>query len=198
MKKFISGFLIAMTLVIVLPVPVLASVGVGVGTGKIDVKDKLKAGGIYTLPAITVYNTGTQEATYTMELTLNERQPQLKPNPNWFSFSPSTFKLKPKETKVIIPTLNMPLTAQSGDYFGYLEAHPDKTVKQGTATVGVAAATKLSFTVVPYNIFLATLLRAQSLYIKAAPWSQIATFAFILAILYRVTRRHFNIKISRT
>ena len=198
MKKFFLGFaVIFFGLSLVFQNASAGTIGVGVGTGKIDVKEKLKAGGIYTLPTITVYNTGTQEATYTMELTLNERQSELKPNPSWFSFTPSTFKLKPKQTMVVTPTLTLPIDAKEGKYFGYLEAHPDKRAKQGTTAVGVAAAAKLNFEVVYSNVFTATIFKFRSLYIKYAPWTQLATFAVILTIVYRLTRKHLNIQISR-
>ena len=198
MRRLFFAWFAALFLISSLSGVALASVGVGVGTGKIDIKDKLRAGGIYTLPAITVYNTGTQEAEYSMSLTLNERQHQLKPSPSWLSFSPSKFTLKPRQTKVVVTTLKIPVNAQNGSYFGYLEAHPDSTVKQGKTTVGVAAATKLSYQVVPYNIILASILRVKSLYVEAEPWSQLFTVAFILTIIYRLLGRRFKVQISKT
>lgn len=176
-----------------------ASVGVGVGTGKIEVKEEIKSGSIYTLPPITVFNTGTEDASYTMEVTLNETQPQLKPNPNWFSFSPQEFSLSPGKSQLVTPTFHPPLVTQPGDYFGYLEAHPSETVQQGGATIGVAAATKLSFTVIPSNIFIAILYRILAIFQSYAPWSYIAVIMAVVGSVILILRRrlHFNLRITK-
>ncbi len=171
-----------------------ASIGVGVGTGRIVVREELKAGGIYTLPPITVFNTGTEEASYTMDVTLNEKQPQLKPDPAWFSFSPRQFKLKPKQSQVVVPTLRTPLKTKPGAYFGYLEAHPAETVQQGGAAVGVAAATKLSFNLGSSNIFFSVWYRLQALFREYQPWSQIVLFAILAAALLLLFNRVLDLR----
>jgi hypothetical protein len=178
--------------VAVLAVPVVASadVGVGVGTGKIEIQEKIKTGGIYTLPSITVFNTGTERSAYKMSVTFNQTQPQLKPKAEWFSFSPVSFTLEPNKSQVVIPTQHAPLRAQPGDYFAYLEARPDETVQQGTATIGVAAATKLSFTMEQSNIIIAFLYRLLSLYRQFEPWSQIVSVAVILVIALGLLNRY--------
>lgn len=171
-----------------------ASIGVGVGTGRIVVREELKAGGIYTLPSVTVFNTGTEEATYTMDVTLNEKQPQLKPDPAWFSFSPRQFKLKPKQSQVVVPTLRPPLKTKPGAYFAYLEAHPAETVQQGGAAVGVAAATKLSFSLSSSNIFYSLWYRLQAIFREYQPWSQIVSFAFLGTALLMFFGRFINLR----
>lgn len=182
---------------LLLPIQAFAAVGVGVGTGKIHVRETLRAGGIYTLPSITVFNTGDQTATYAMYVTLNEKQPQLKPDPAWFSFSPKEFTLEPKQSQLVTPTFHPPLVTEPGDYFAYLEARPSKTVKQGSTTIGVAAATKLSFTVAPSNIFLGLWYRLQDLYKTWWPWDLIIIVAILVALTYRLLKKHFHIQITR-
>lgn len=195
--KRVFLFLLAATFS-VMPVSVaVASVGVGVGTGKISVKEPMRAGGIYTLPAITVFNTGTEEATYSMYVTLNEKQKQLKPSPAWFSFSPNKFTLKPKESQRVTPTFKPPVVANPGDYFGYLEARPSKTVKQGSAVIGVAAATKLDFKLSSSNIFMGAWYRIVDLYKRSQPWVSIVLIALLLAITYKVLRKYIRVDISR-
>jgi hypothetical protein len=196
MKRVGVSLGVALVLLL-LPAQAFADVGVGVGTGKIDVKEPIRAGGIYTLPPITVFNTGDQEATYAMYVTLNEKQPQLKPDPAWFSFSPAEFNLKPKQSQVVTPTFSPPLVTQPGDYFAYLEARPSKTVKQGSTTIGVAAATKLSFSVAPSNIFVGLWYRLRDLYKQWWPWDLIVIIAALIAVTYRVLKKHFKIQISR-
>jgi hypothetical protein len=145
-----------------------------------------------------VFNTGTETATYTVSVTLNEKQDQLKPNPDWISFSPDEFTLSPGKSQVVIPTLHPPLRSTPGEYFGYLEAHPAKTVKQGSTAVGVAAATKLSFHVVPSNIFIALIGRITALLNQYAPWTYIALVMLVLAGVYARLRKHFNFSIRIT
>ena len=194
----IRALILVVLVCLAVPATALADkVGVGVGTGKIEVSEQLKSGGIYTLPPITVFNTGDKTGNYEMALTLNETQDQLKPNPAWVSFEPQQFSLEPGKSQVVTPTLHLPLITQPGDYFGYLEAHPAETAKQGTAEIGVAAATKFSFTVIPSNIFIAILFRLLALYRLYEPWTQIATGLVILAIAYRILRRYVKIKITR-
>jgi hypothetical protein len=189
MRKVLGLFLVAL-LVLAVPGAALASIGVGVGTGKINVSDKLRAGGIYKLPPVTVFNTGTETANYSMSVTLNQSQPQLKPNPKWFSFSPAQFRLAPGRSQVVTPSINLPVSMPPGDYFAYLEAHPQETAKQGTAKIGVAAATKLSFSVKASNIFFAILYRLLSLYRKYEPWSQVATVLVVAGILISILNKY--------
>lgn len=180
-------------------VPAYAVIGVGVGTGKIEVDEPIKSGGIYELPAITVYNTGDETATYAMQLTLNETQDQHKPDPSWFSFKPASFQLEPGKAQLVTPTLKPPLNIEGGEYFGYLEAYPDATVQQGSASIGVAAATKLSFKVESSGMFNSLLNRAQALYLQYAPWSYVVTATVVLIVVIYISRKYirFNVQISK-
>ncbi len=195
MRK-VAGAALLLAVLLVIPKVAFASIGVGVGTGRIVVQEGLKSGNIYKLPTVTVFNTGTEEAEYSMLVTLNESQPQIKPNPRWFSFSPDKFKLKPGQSQVVTPSINLPLRTPPGEYFAYLEAHPADTVKQGTATVGVAAATKLSFKVESSSFLLALLYRIIALYKKFAPISYILTAALILFGLWQLIRRYLHLEVK--
>lgn len=197
MKRFLAAG--AVIVLLALPATALASIGVGVGTGKINISQPIKSGSIYTLPSVTVFNTGTQTATYTLAVTLNQTQPQLKPNPEWFSFSPSQFVLAPGMAKSVTPTLHPPISTPPGDYFAYLEARPAKTVKQGITSVGVAAATKLSFKVVPSNFFIGLINRVVAIYKLYAPWTYIGTGLLVGAIVVILLRRrlHFAIRVTK-
>lgn len=195
MKKVL---LLLIGIVLFLPAPAHATVGVGVGTGRIVIDEPLQSGGVYTLPPIIVFNTGDEAAIYSMYLTLNEVQDEYKPNPAWFSFSPAEFTLEPKKSQQVIPTFHPPLVTEPGKYFGYLEARPSRTVKQGSATIGVAAATKLHFELKSSNIFVSLWYRLRDIYLGARPWSFIVTAAIILTLLYRFLRSRINIQVSVT
>ncbi|MDP2671631.1 MAG: hypothetical protein Q8P13_04220 [bacterium] len=192
MRNFCLILTIFFFFLFVAALPTVADVGVGVGTGKINVTEKLKPGASYTLPPMTVFNTGTVTATYKIRPAFNETQPQKKPDASWFSFSPENFTLTTKDSQRVTPRLSLPLRTPPGDYFVYLEAVPDKTVQKGDTSVGVAAATKLYFTVVPANLFMAILYWIISFYQNYAPFSYILTALFVFGVLTTIFRKYFN------
>lgn len=199
-KKLISVYLLVSAVLLLIALPVLSSaeIGVGVGTGKIRIDKPIKSGGIYDLPPVLVYNTGDVTARYAMHVTLNETQKELKPNPEWFSFHPNSFDLKPGRSQLVTPTFSPPINTPPGKYFGYLEAYPDATVNQGSATIGIAAATKLYFEVESSNTLLALLNRAKALYMHYAPWTYIVTILIGLVFIRAVMRRYLRINIQIT
>ncbi|MCH7756842.1 hypothetical protein IIC45_02030 [Patescibacteria group bacterium] len=180
------------------PLFALASVGVGVNLGKINIEEPLKPGGLYTFPVIGVINTGDTAGDYAFEVTYHQDQPELRPDAEWFSFSPSTFSLGAGESQNVEIQLSLPVKMKPGDYFAYLEAHPVVVSGPGT-TIGIAAATKTYFTVVPANLWQALIHRVSSFFSLYAPWPQVVLAIIIGAVLLSLFRRFFsfNIGISR-
>jgi hypothetical protein len=168
----------------------LAKIGVGIGTGKIGVDEPLKAGEIYNLPALTVLNTGDESSEYGVSIEYHEGQEAradmgLRPERNWFRFSPATFSLAPSESKVINITLTLPVKITPGNYFAYLEAHPVRESVAGVTSVNIAAATKLYFTVAPSNIFYGLYYRVIGLYARYHPWDTGALVLIFVVLLLR-------------
>ena len=180
------------------PLFALASVGVGVNLGKINIEEPLQPGGLYTFPVIGVINTGDTAGDYAFEVTYHQDQPELRPDAEWFSFSPSTFSLGAGESQNVEIQLSLPVKMKPGDYFAYLEAHPVVVSGPGT-TIGIAAATKTYFTVVPANLWQALIHRVSSFFSLYAPWPQVVLAIIIGAVLLSLFRRFFsfNIGISR-
>ena len=194
MKKII--FLAFILSFFIFPAYVLGRIGVGVATGKIIVNEKLKPGIIYNLPPLTVLNTGDVSSDYEVKITYFEKQPQLKPSNDWFIFSPQKFHLDPGKVQVVRIKLNLPITVKPGDYFGFLEAHPVQKNTTGKTTIGIAAAAKLYFTIVPSNIFYGMYYKVVSFWEVYAPWPQRAiTFLIIIGIIL-IVRKFFNIQIG--
>jgi len=191
MRKFI--FLLIIFLI--LPVFVFAGPGVGVNTGKIYVDAPLKPGGIYNLPIIGVSNTGDQQGKYEMAVTFLSNQPEMRPAKEWFIFSPSSFYLEPGEVEQVSIKLILPVKMRPGDYFAFLEAHPIAEAGPGT-TIGVAAATKLYFKVVPSNIIEAFYYRVSSFFRENSPWSWIILGIILGAIVLTILRKHFAFKLG--
>ena len=191
MKKIILLVLISFFLTSI----ALAGIGVGVNLGKIEIDEPLKPGGIYNFPSIGVINTGDEPGDYELEITYHQDQPQLRPAQEWFSFNPSSFHLEPGQSQSVAIKLSLPVKTRPGDYFAYLEAHPVIKAGPGT-TIGVAAATKTYFSVVPANIWQAIIWRISSFFTMYAPWTYVALAIVIGAIIIVIFRKFFAFKIA--
>lgn len=176
-----------------------AKIGVGVGSGKIQVDQSLKPGLIYTLPAITIINTGDEASEYGVGIQHRENQSEIKPNKEWFNFEPNNFHLEPGQTQVVQVKLTLPVNGvEPGNYFAFLQAYPDSRTQTGNTSVGVAAAAKLYFSVEPANFFTGLYYRAASISKQYSPWSYII-LAFVFAtIIVALFRRFFSFNIGLT
>jgi hypothetical protein len=180
---------------LLLPIAAFASIGVGVGTGKIYVDEKLKAGQIYDLPALSVLNTGDEPSQYGVSVEYNEIQPQLKPSRQWFVFYPASFELQPGQAQTVQIRLSLPLKgAAPGDYLAYLEAHPVKNSIAGQTNVGIAAAAKLYFTVAPANFFAGLFYRAVSIFELNKVFISVAASLLVLAFILWFCRKYLTFK----
>ncbi|HUW24703.1 MAG TPA: hypothetical protein VMW04_03700 [Patescibacteria group bacterium] len=193
MKRIILSFFFLWLLV---PPSVFARVGVGIGTGKIEVQGTLKPGMIYSLPPLTVLNTGDEAADYEVSLSYHQDQPQLAPPKEWFSFSPATFRLEPGKVQVVNVRLNLPLKVSPGEYFAYLEGYPVKKNDPGNTTIGIAAAAKLYFTVAPANLVLGIYYRALSFWKLYHRILTIVAAILVIAAAIIFFRRFFHIQIN--
>jgi len=176
--------------------PTLAIIGVGVGTGKIQIDEELKPGSIYRLPSLTVLNTGDESSDYEVSVEYHENQKELRPEEAWFIFSPKEFYLEPGEAKTVDIKLNLPLKMEPGNYFGYLEAHPLKKSQQGQTSIGVAAAAKLYFTVIPANLVLGIYYKAASFWKVYSPWPQRTLTLLVIVVIVILFKKFFNINID--
>ena len=195
MKK--SIFLLVMTSLF-FPLFSLATIGVGVLTGKIVVDQELKPGVIYNLPDLVVVNSGDESSDYSVTIQHRENQPELRPGKEWFDFEPKKFNLEPGKTQVVNIRLTLPVTgAKPGDYFALVQAYPVKSaVETAGATISVAAAAKLYFTVSSGNILVASYYRIVSFFETYAPWSFIVSGALVLLVLILLLRRFVSFNIG--
>lgn len=195
MKKiFLACFGVA---ILMLPQISEAKIGVGVGSGKIQVDQSLKPGLIYTLPAITVINTGDEASEYGVGIQHRENQSEIKPEKDWFNFEPNNFNLEPGQTQVVQIKLTLPVKgAEPGNYFAFLQAYPDSRTQAGNTSVGVAAAAKLYFSVEPANFFAGLYYRTASISHQYAPWSYIILGFIFASIIVALFRRFFSFNIG--
>lgn len=197
MKNIQSAIFLSFILFLFLiPVFVQGRVGVGIGTGKIVVQDKLKPGQIYNLPHVAIVNTGDEAAKFEVGISQIEKQKELYPTTSWFIFSPHQFQLEPGKVQIVDIKLNLPLNAKPGNYFAFVEGYPLRKSVAGSATIGVAAAAKLYFTVVPANIFFAAFYKAVSFWNIYTPWPERVTIVVAVIILAILFKKFFNIQIN--
>lgn len=192
--KILLAWLIALLLLV--PTVAFATIGVGVGTGKIQVDEKLKPGTIYELPSLSVINTGDQAAEYEVVISYHETQPELKPPEGWFIFTPQKFHLEPGKVQLVEIKLNLPLRMEPGNYFAYLEGHPNIKSESGNTSIGVAAAAKLYFTVQPGNFFEGIFYKLISFWKVYSPWPQRIAIGIGVVLLITLLKKFFNIEIN--
>jgi len=177
--------------------PVFGSVGVGVGTGKITLDEGLKPGLEYDLPPITVYNTGDEPSNYYVSIEFSTREEKLESSKDWYVFTPEEFYLEPEGSQIVQVKLKIPLQGtKPGDYFTFLTAQPQKKIDQGSASVGVAAATKLYFSIIPANIIQAIFYVISDLFVKYRPWSIIIPLILLLFIVWKFLKKRFKIQVT--
>lgn len=191
MKKVL---LLLVFLILLAPGAAFAKLGVGVNLGKIQIDQELKPGGIYKLPPVTVINTGDEKADYAVEVTYHAEQKELKPEQRWFFFSPREFTLEPGKSQEVNISLHLPILAKPGDYFAYVEGHP--TQKEGQVTVGIAAASKLYFKIVPSTWWQAIYHKIITFFTTNAPTSYIIAGAIVLAILIVLFNKYYGFRLA--
>lgn len=182
-------------MLVAIPAVVHSNIGVGVATGKIIVNEPLKPGTIYTLPLLTVVNTGNETSDYEIDIAYHEKQPEMSPAKSLFKISPKVFTLAPGEVKAVEITMVLPTNAIPGKYFAYLEAHPVKQSVSGVTSVGIAAATKLYFTVDPANMTSGIYYRLVSLFMVYAPWPQRFCIAVLIILGVLVLKKYVKFQV---
>ena len=198
MKKTFSllAIVLAGTVLLCLPVAdIQAQSGVGIMPGVIRVDESLVPGGRYNLPSMQVLNTGNVSSDYGVELAYMAEQGELQPPADFIVLSPTSFHLEPGANQVVSLSLDIPLKAKPGDYLAYIEAHPVATSGGGGMQIGVAAATKLYFTVRPANVFVAITNSIANFFTRNAPGSYIALGIIVVGLMVFFLRRRIRIDI---
>ena len=177
--KIFTSVLIIIALFSFNPISTFASLGVGVDTGQIVIDEVLNPGSSYSLPPITVINTGETPAQYSMSVENSEDKKKLNPEKDWFVFNPDTFFLEPGQQQKVEIKMNLPVTGiRLGEYFVFLTTQPLAEL----GAVGVAAGTKLHFTVEAANIVQSIFYKIFDVFSSYQPWS---TITIIFPFLFK-------------
>jgi hypothetical protein len=199
MKRILVLLAIVLAAALWLSLPaadIQAQSGVGIMPGIIRVDEPLLPGGRYNLPSLQVVNTGNESSDYGVELASMAEQEELQPPAEFIILSPSSFHLEPGANQVVSLSLDIPLKAKPGDYLAYIEAHPVATGGGGGMQIGIAAATKLYFTVKPANVFVGVANSIANFFTRNAPGSYIALGVIVLGLLIFFLRRRIRIDIK--
>jgi P pilus assembly chaperone PapD len=194
MKKL--ALLTLLLVFFVIPSIVLARIGVGVATGKIIIEEGLNPGETYLLPTFSVVNTGDENSNYSASIEYKQDIEELSPSKEWFTIEPNEFNLDANNVQNVKLKLNIPIKATPGNYFAFIEAHPIKDSETPGASINIAAASKLYFTIKPANIFQAVYYKIVSFFVNNAPWSYIVLTIIVLASLISFFRQKFSFNIS--
>ncbi|MDO8524597.1 MAG: hypothetical protein Q7R99_03140 [bacterium] len=201
MKVFLGKnfFLLFAVVFLFLPLITSARVGVGIGTGEIKLEKPLKPGGFYDLPILAIFNTGTEASDYNISIAFYQDSTELRPSKEWFSFTPADFYLEPGKSQTVRTTITVPLKTTPGKYFCFIEGFPVAKTNFGGASVGVAAAAKLYFSVQPANIFQAIFYKITFLFHKYSVWFYIVGSIILVAVIVSVARKFlsFNLTVKK-
>ena len=123
-----------------------ASVGVGVQVSPVRLGSMAHRGETYALP-LDVVNTGTQAEAVSMRVEQLSRGPGRAVPPSWIQFSGPAVQIAPGQAVRVSLELVVPDRAKPGEYLSDIVVSGSAVGQAGTDNLGVAAATKLEFSV---------------------------------------------------
>jgi hypothetical protein len=197
MKKLLIALSAIVIIILILPLAVQAKTGVAISPGKIYVDEPLMPGGNYVLHNVQIINNGDQPSNYEVVLARMQTQEELQIPDGYLRFSPQSFYLEPGKNQIVEVVLDLPVSAVPGDYYGLIEGHPvaDET---GSTSIGVAAATKLYFTVKTANTLQGIGFAVYHFLVRNSPWTIIVPAVIILGLLIYYLSRRIKLDIKMT
>jgi hypothetical protein len=135
-------------LMLAIPAAAEASIGVGIQAGPVRLAGAAHPGGSYALPAVYVVNTGTEDESLSIRI---ERLSSGagRPVPAGWIRPGAAVQLSHSESARIPLELVVPDAARPGRYLTDVVVKGSAGLSGGSATLDVAAATKLEFQVAP-------------------------------------------------
>jgi hypothetical protein len=126
-----------------------ASVGVGVQASPVRLGNVAHAGGSYALPPVFVVNTGTQSEKISVRVERLSKGTGRAVPPSWVQATGPAVQLSPRQSARIPLELVIPGGAKPGRYLSNVVVAGSAVISAGQANLGVAAATRLEFSVAP-------------------------------------------------
>lgn len=144
-----AGMALALVTALAAPAVAAASVGVGIQAGPVRLAAGVHPGGSYVLPPVYVVNTGTQEESVVIRIEHLSPGSGRPVPPSWVHAGGPAVMLSARQSARIPLQLTVPAGARPGAYLSDVVAKAAASLPAGGASLGVGAATKLQFTVVP-------------------------------------------------
>jgi hypothetical protein len=137
----------AVCLLIAFPGLAQASIGVGVQGAPVRLRTVAQPGSSYALQPVYVVNTGTQDESINMRVQRLSGRPGRAVPASWIQFSGNGMQLPARESARIPLELVVPAGAAPGKYLSDVVVVGSASIAVGKTNLGVAAATKLEFSV---------------------------------------------------
>lgn len=165
-----------------------ASVGVGVQVGPVRLGTVAHRGESYSLPRLYVVNTGTEAEAVSVRVERLSHGAGLVVPPSWISGTGPAVQLAPGGSARIPLELAVPEHAHPGGYLSDVIVTGSPAGAAGTARIGVAAATKLEFSVssAPAQVNTALI----------SPWMWWVLIGLLVAAVTILGARRFGLRIS--
>jgi hypothetical protein len=173
------------------PMPASASVGVGIQAGPVLMAEAAHPGGSYQLPPVYVVNTGTQQEAITVRIERISAGNGRTIPASWIRETGLPLTLSPHQSARIPLQLVLPATAKPGRYFSDVLVKGSAGLAVGAASLRVAAATDLKFTVAPGL--------AAGSWLSLPGWLPLvlAGIVVVATIVYAARRSGLRIRIER-
>lgn len=126
-----------------------ASIGIGVQATPVSLGNVANAGGSYELPPLYVLDTATQAEEITVRVVRLSNGTGRAVPPSWVRATGPGVQLAPRQSARIPLQLVVPNGAKAGRYLSDIVVTGSAVISAGRANFGVAAATKLEFSVAP-------------------------------------------------
>jgi hypothetical protein len=190
-----GGLLAAAAVAALLAAPqAAADRGVALDIGQIDIEQALVPGGSYRLPAFGVRNPGDERTSYLLKV-WPIRGGGRAPDPRWVRFSPVRLTLRPNRIMRIQVRIVLPADAAPGDYAALIG--PEIVGTGGGASVGGAAAARLTFTVESSSTLESWWRRLKNFLGDHMPWTLVVPAAVLAGLLAEALRRRYRFAIVR-
>lgn len=137
----------AVGMLIAFPGLAQASIGVGVQGAPVRLRTVARPGSSYALPPVYVVNTGTQDESISMRIQRLSHGPGRTVPPSWIHFTGNGMQLPARKSARIPLELVVPASAAPGKYLSDVVVVGSAAIAVGKTNLGVAAATKLEFSV---------------------------------------------------
>lgn len=140
---------VSLLALLAIPAAAQASIGVGIQAGPVRLSGTAHPGGSYQLPPVYVVNTGTQDESVAIRI---ERLSPGSGRPvpaAWIRAGGQAIRLSHNQSARIPLELAVPATAAPGQYLSDVVVRGSAALSDGSANLGVAAATKLEFRIAP-------------------------------------------------